>query len=319
MRDRYNREINYLRISVTDRCNLRCIYCMPENESSSVPIEEMLTFDEIEEIVKQAVKLGITRVKLTGGEPLIRKGMPELVKILHSIDGIEQVTMTTNGILLEQYIDELVINGLDAINISIDSLDPVKYHKVTRIGNLEDALRGLNAAIKSGITVKVNVVLYPGDDWKQMIMLAKDKPVCVRFIETMPIGMGEKYSGVFKEDIISFFEEQGIILNEDEDNHGNGPAKYFKPEGYEGSIGIIAPIHGKFCDSCNRIRMSATGMIKPCLCYKERYDIRKCVREGTAEDIFETLKMAILAKPDAHMFSKREYVTETQCMYGIGG
>ena len=319
MKDRYNREINYLRISVTDRCNLSCIYCMPENGTESVPMEETLSFEEIEKIVKQAVNLGITRVKLTGGEPLVRKGLPELVKQLHSIDGIEQVTMTTNAILLDQYMEELVQNGLDAINSSIDSLDPVRYHQVTRVGKLEDALRGLNAAIKSGIKVKVNVVLYPGEDWKQMTLLAKDNPVDVRFIETMPIGMGDNYSGVFMEDIISFFEEQGIVLKADEGKHGNGPAIYFKPEGYAGGIGIIAPMHGKFCDSCNRIRMSSTGMIKPCLCFKERYDIRKCVREGTAEDIRETLMQAILAKPDAHKFSDREYVTETQCMSGIGG
>ena len=319
MKDHYGREINYLRISVTDHCNLRCIYCMPEGGTEYADACDILTFDEIVSVCEQAVKLGITRLKITGGEPLVREGITELVKMLHGIDGIEQVTMTTNGTLLDRYIDELADNGLDAVNISIDSVNPEKYSEVTRGGNLKDALKGLNAAIQSGIKVKVNSVLYPGDDWKEMTDLAKDNEIYVRFIETMPIGMGEKYLGAAKDDILGYFEEQGISLNMDNGIHGNGPAVYFKPQGYKGYIGIIAPIHGKFCDSCNRIRLSATGMIKPCLCFGDRYDIGKCVREGNKEDILNTLKTAIYAKPDAHSFTNREYVTETQCMSGIGG
>lgn len=319
MKDRFGREINYLRISVTDRCNLRCRYCMPENGIECIPMDEILSFEEIAIICEQAAKLGITRLKITGGEPLVREGIPTLVKMLHEIDGIEQVTMTTNGILLDKYINELVDNGLDAINISIDSLNPEKYQEVTRNGNLDDALRGLRKAIESGITVKVNTVLYPGDDWKQMVRIAQNDYVDVRFIETMPIGMGTEYEGAFREDVISFFKEQGITASEEKIIRGNGPAVYYKPEGYKGCIGIIAPIHGKFCNTCNRIRLSATGMIKPCLCYKERYDLKKCVREGTEEDIYETLKSAILAKPESHKFSEKDCVTETMCMSGIGG
>lgn len=319
MKDLYNREIDYLRISVTDRCNLKCLYCVPEDGIECVPADEVLSFDEIVMICEQAAALGIRKIKITGGEPLVRAGIPELVGMLHRIQGIEQVTMTTNGILLEKYMDELVANGLDAVNISIDSLDEDNYHRVTRVGNLEEALKGLEAAKKSGIRVKVNAVLYPGEDWKQIIELAKDSAIDVRFIETMPIGTGDKYSGAFKEDILKYFEEEGIKLTTNGDIRGNGPAVYFKPEGYQGYIGIISPIHGKFCDSCNRIRLSATGMVKPCLCYKERYDLKKCVKEGNREDIRETLRNAILAKPAAHRFLESEYVTETQCMAGIGG
>lgn len=319
MRDHFNREINYLRISVTDRCNLRCIYCMPENGIECVSMDEILTFEEIARICEQASSIGISRLKITGGEPLVRKEIPKLVKMLHDIDGIEQVTMTTNGILLESYMDELVSSGLDAVNISIDSLDSLRYKQITRNGLLENALSGLNAAIESGIKVKVNSVLFNDEDWKGIIKIAEDNDVDVRFIETMPIGMGRKYSGATKEDILEYFESQGIELNECRVTRGNGPAVYYRPEGYRGNIGIIAPIHGKFCDSCNRIRLSATGMIKPCLCYKESFDIKKCVRYGTDEDILDTLKRAILAKPDAHRFMEEEYVTETQCMAGIGG
>lgn len=319
MKDRYNREINYLRISVTDRCNLRCMYCMPEGGISCVPMEEVLTFEEIVRICKQAAGLGISRLKITGGEPLVRKGVENLVKMLKEIDGIEQVTMTTNGTLLDGYIDKLIGSGLDGINISIDSLDEDGYRQITRNGNLDDALRGLRLAIDSGINVKVNSVLFPENDFKKIINIAKENEVDVRFIETMPIGMGDRYAGIYKEDILKFFEEQGTILNVDGSNRGNGPAVYFKPEGYKGNIGIIAPIHGKFCDSCNRIRLSATGMIKPCLCYSEVFDVKKCVREGSDEDIYNALRSAILAKPEGHRFSEKGYVTETKCMSEIGG
>ena len=319
MKDHYGREINYLRISVTDRCNLRCYYCVPENGMECASEAELLSFEEIVRICEQAAIIGINRFKITGGEPLVRKGIVDLVKMLHEINGVKQVTMTTNGVLLSQNMDELVKSGLDGVNISIDSLDPERYRQVTRNGNLDAALNGLNAAINSGIKVKVNTVLYPSDDWKKITDIAKDNDVDVRFIETMPIGMGEKYSGLFKEDIYKYFDSQGIKLNADDDIHGNGPAVYFKPEGYKGSIGIIAPIHGKFCDSCNRIRLSATGLIKPCLCYKDTIDIKKCVREGSDEDILGALKNAILAKPDAHRFTEKEFVTETQCMSRIGG
>lgn len=151
MKDLYNREIDYLRISVTDRCNLKCLYCVPEDGIDCVPVDEVLSFDEIVMICEQAAALGIKKIKITGGEPLVRAGIPKLVGMLHRIQGIEQVTMTTNGILLEKYMDELVANGLDAVNISIDSLDEENYHRVTRVGNLEEALKGLEAAKKSGI------------------------------------------------------------------------------------------------------------------------------------------------------------------------
>ncbi len=319
MKDCYNREINYLRISVTDRCNLRCNYCMPQDGIECVSMDEILSFEEITAVCKQAVRLGITRLKVTGGEPLVRRGIAKLIKMLHEIDGIEQVTMTTNGILLANHIDELVASGLDAVNISIDSMDEDRYRQVTRGGELVQALSGLDAAIDSGIKVKVNTVLYPGNDWKLLVAIAKDKPVDVRFIETMPIGEGREYSGVFMEDIQQYFDRQGIELKTDYNIHGNGPAIYYKPAGYRGHIGIIAPIHGKFCGSCNRIRLTSTGMVRPCLCFDEMIDIKKCVREGTGVDIYEALKRAILAKPKEHRFLEGDYISGMECMSGIGG
>lgn len=319
MKDRFDREIDYLRISVTDLCNLKCLYCVPKEGIKETTASDVLSFEEIVSICRQAVKIGISKIKITGGEPLLRKNVAELVKMLRSLPGISEVTMTTNGILLPNYIDELKDNGLDGINISIDSLEEEEYSRITGGGKLENALKGLDAAIKSGIKVKVNSVLYKNSNWKQMLKLAKEKPVALRFIETMPIGMGEKYEGAYKEDIISFFEEQGIALTEEKTIYGNGPAVYFKPEGYVGLVGIIAPMHGKFCSSCNRIRMSAAGMLKPCLCFGKTYDIRKSVRDGNSDDILNVLKTAILEKPAEHRFTEKDGVTEKRMMSQIGG
>lgn len=319
MIDQFGREINYIRISVTDRCNLKCDYCVPDGGAACIKDEELLTFDETVRICSQAVKLGINSVKLTGGEPLVRANISDLVRRIKRIDGILQVTMTTNGVLLKDHIDELVSAGLDAVNISIDSVDPERYHSITRVGNLEATLEGLKAAINSGINVKVNSVLYPGNDWKQIIELAKDKPIGVRLIETMPLGMGIDYSGDFLEDVLAYFNSQGIRLDTDYTVHGNGPAIYYKPEGFAGYIGIVAPMHGKFCNSCNRIRLSASGKIKPCLCFGDEYDIGSIVRTGSDEDVLDILKRAIMAKPLEHKFTDRDLITEKKMMSMIGG
>ncbi|MBQ0078469.1 MAG: radical SAM protein, partial [Eubacterium sp.] len=236
--------------------------------------------------------------------------------MLREIDGIEEITMTTNGCLLAEHMDDLVASGLDGINISIDSMDPDRYHQITRVGNLEDALEGLEAAIKSGIKVKVNTVLCPGDDWKQMVEIARDNPVDVRFIETMPLGLAEKYAGACKGDILEYFREHGISLEEVEESRGNGPAVYYKPEGFMGNIGIIAPLHGKFCERCNRIRLSARGEVRPCLCYGQTLDVKECLRQGQPEDVGRILEEAIQGKPAAHRLEEAAGDAE---MFRIGG
>ena len=212
MQDQFGRKIEYIRVSVTDRCNLRCIYCMPQEGVPAVPHSEILTFDEIERFCRIAAELGISRIKLTGGEPLVRRGLPFLLGKLKQIPGVEQVTLTTNGTLLKEQIRELTANGLDAVNISLDTLDAQRYHQVTRVGSLDKALEGLDAALRCpGLPVKINCVpLEDGtdDDLLRLAELARKYPVDVRFIELMPFGSGKESVGRSNTDIKEILERQ---------------------------------------------------------------------------------------------------------------
>ena len=230
-----------------------------------------------------------------------------------------QVTLTTNGALLEQFLPALCGNGLDAVNISLDTLDPERFAQVTRGGNLQDVLDGFRAAVQSGIPVKLNTVLYQGEDWKELAALAADLPVDVRFIEVMPIGRGGAHAGASKEEVLAFLEEKYGTPVPDARVHGNGPAVYYRLPCFQGSIGLITPIHGVFCGSCNRIRLSSTGQIKPCLCYGETIDLKESLREGSMEQVREKLREAIYRKPSAHSFQDARQVTEKRVMAAIGG
>ena len=229
MQDQFGRKIEYIRVSVTDRCNLRCIYCMPQEGVPAVPHSEILTFDEIERFCRIAAELGISRIKLTGGEPLVRRGLPFLLGKLKHIPGVEQVTLTTNGTLLKEQIRELTANGLDAVNISLDTLDAQRYHQVTRVGSLDKALEGLDAALRCpGLPVKINCVpLEDGtdDDLLRLAELARKYPVDVRFIELMPFGPGKESAGRSNTDIKEILERQFGSSQPYEKLLGNGPQK----------------------------------------------------------------------------------------------
>ncbi|MCC8127158.1 MAG: GTP 3',8-cyclase MoaA [Clostridiales bacterium] len=321
MKDAYGREINYLRISITDRCNLRCRYCMPEG-ISCVPMDEILTFEEIERVCREAVDLGITRFKITGGEPLVRLGCPSLIGMIKKIPGVDQVTMTKNGVELKKYLPELKAAGLDAVNISLDTLNPEKFLTITGYDRLTKVLESLQAAVDAGLRVKTNTVLQRGmndGEWEKLMLLAKDQHLDVRFIELMPIGYGADGSMVSNPDLIERIRKKYPQVQHDSAFHGNGPAVYCRIPGWQGSIGFISAIHGKFCAQCNRIRMTAVGEIKPCLCYEESFDIRNALRCGTKEDVREVLLRAIRTKPQMHCFEKREAVTEKKLMAKIGG
>ncbi len=318
MRDQFDREITYIRVSVTDRCNLRCVYCMPEEGIPCVSHRDILTFDEIVRICRAGAELGISRIKLTGGEPLVRKGLPDLVGMLKAIPGIEQVTLTTNGILLREQINELVSNGLDAVNISIDTLDAERYHRITRLGRLEDALAGLNAACSCPqLAVRVNCVplrqaaecegegyLPEEEEYIRMALLAQDRKIDVRFIEMMPIGMGREFAGRTGEEIQAILERRFGKAGRVKGSVGNGPASYIQFEGMRGRIGFISAVTHKFCGSCNRIRLTSEGMIKPCLQYDTGVDLRKILRaeEQTDEQLREALQRAVFRKPSGHRF-----------------
>lgn len=321
MLDAHGRNINYMRVSVTDRCNLRCRYCMPEGVDI-LPMSSLLSFEEITAICRQASLLGINRIKITGGEPLVRRNVSSLLPMLKKIPGIEQVTMTSNGILLGKYLPELKEAGLDAVNISLDTLDADRYRFITGMEGLNQVLLSIDQALAYGIPVKINAVLMHGvndQDWDSLISLAKERPIDVRFIEIMPIGAGSSFEPVSNDSLLKEMKSRYPEMKADRSVHGNGPAVYYHIPGFVGSIGFISAMHGKFCGSCNRIRMSAIGDIKPCLCYDDSVPVRKILREKGEAAAGEAIRQAIRQKPKAHCFEHQGEITEQKKMIQIGG
>ena len=328
MKDRFGRNIEYMRVSVTDRCNLRCVYCMPEEGVPCVSHSDILTYDEIRRICRIGSELGITKIKLTGGEPLVRRGLPELVGMLKSTPGIEQVTLTTNGILLKEKINELVSKGLDSVNISIDTLDPDRYREINRGGNLQDVLDGVESALAySSLKVKVNCVPereMPSETYIQLALLAKDRKIDVRFIEMMPIGLGKDFSGVGGDEIYSMLKRRFGDAGKWVGQYGNGPAIYIHFPGFHGKIGFISAVTHQFCSSCNRIRLTSEGYLKACLQYEAGADLRKLLRTGAEDErIRQEMSRIIYEKPSCHHFADpsvyEEKKFETKDMSQIGG
>lgn len=321
MIDNYGRNIDYMRVSITDRCNLRCRYCMPAG-IEWLPMEEILTLEEIAEVCRQAAQIGICKIKVTGGEPLVRKGCLDFIRMLKAIPGIEQVTLTTNGILLSDYAEELCKAGITAINVSLDTLDPLKYAQITGFDALKDVLNGIEAAERCHIPLKINAVLQKGindQDWISLTELARKRPLDVRFIEMMPIGYGKQFEAISNVELRTSMQEHYGQLIPENNAHGNGPAVYYHIPGFTGSIGFISAMHGKFCNQCNRIRLTSTGEIKPCLCYGETISLKKALRDGSAKEVQHLLIQAIAQKPDAHHFENSTSITEHHEMSKIGG
>ncbi len=341
MKDSYGREIDYFRISVTDRCNLRCRYCVSQDEEC-INGRDILSDEEILLICEAAAGIGIKNVRITGGEPLIRAGIPELIRKIGNIGGIERVSLTTNGILLEDYVRELADAGLYSVNVSLDTLNSERFGKITGVDILsnvgfrevtgvspvsfpERIIRGIDAALAADIKVKINVVLTDinKDDWAGLAELAKNRNVYVRFIELMPIGKGRDISGVSNIELIKLMEHKYGKMNifqGEKQLIGSGPAVYYHIPGFKGYIGFISAIHGKFCDSCNRIRLTSSGILKSCLCYDSRIDIHDLyMKKADINELENALKCAILEKPKAHCFEKPDMITERGSMIGIGG
>lgn len=324
MKDSYGRVIDYMRISITDRCNLRCRYCMPEG-IKSIPMEQILTLEEITEICRIASELGITKFKVTGGEPLVRKGCMELIRMLKALPLTEQVTLTTNGILLTEYAEQLKGVGIDGVNVSLDTLCAEKFAAITGYDRLDDVRRGIRTAFELGLKVKINTVLQKDvneEAWEEMLGIAQKAPIDVRFIEMMPIGHGSGKASVSNEELLEKIRgKYGEVTKETiaVHSHGNGPAVYYQIPGFLGSVGLISAVHGKFCDSCNRIRMTAEGFVKPCLCYDTGISVKEAVRNHRPEEVRRLLEQAIYGKPEAHCFEKKEEITEKREMSRIGG
>lgn len=328
MIDNYNRVIDYMRISITERCNLRCTYCMP-NGTHMVNHEDILTFEEIEHICNLASELGIKTIKITGGEPFVRKDAIRLIARIKSFPKIENVTITTNGVLLAEHLDELKSINIDGINVSLDTLNPRIFEQITGRDEFDKVWNGITKSIEYGIPTKINCVPQKGINDHELLNLADlavQMPVDVRFIEMMPIGYGKEHEPVHSEDIYRMIKRQYSGITEIHKQRGFGPAKYISGDNFKGNIGFIDAISHKFCSSCNRIRFTARGFLKPCLCYGEGIDFKTLIRNGASdEELTRLLKNAIKCKPYEHNFGEdifspnSEHSKEQREMYKIGG
>lgn len=324
--DAFNRPINYLRISVTDRCNLRCFYCMPVDGVPYRPHEEILRYEEIERVVRAAVGLGITRVRLTGGEPLIRTGFVDLVAMLARIPGMEDLALTTNGTLLPRYAEALRRAGLQRVNVSLDSLREERYARITRGGRLSDTLKGIERADSVGLRpLKINAVVLRGfndDETVDLARLTLEHDWQVRYIEMMPLDCNlEQFATAHmpnqevREAIIASLGE----LEPAGPVRGSGPASYYRLSGALGTIGFISPVSDHFCSECNRLRLTADGRLRPCLLADTEIDLKSALRRGAGMgEIQELLKEAILAKPRGHQLAK-QILPHGRGMSEIGG
>lgn len=314
MKDQFDREISYLRVSVTDLCNLRCRYCMPDGICQKQH-EDILSFEEIVEIVSAAALLGVRKVRVTGGEPLVRKGCVDLVRMISAIPGVEEVDMTTNGVLLSQCAKELKAAGLQRVNISLDSLRPDKYAAITGGGELKQALAGIQAAFDAGLTpVKLNTVLIGGfndDEISDFVELTRQAPLELRFIELMPMG------GQFgKEAYVPGSRVLETVPALAPIPHDGGVAQLYRlPEG-QGRVGLISPLSRHFCGTCNRLRLTSEGNLKPCLHSNQEI----LVRGKHGAELLETLKEAIRNKPQMHGALDADHLSQAgRAMHTIGG
>ena len=338
--DKHGRTIDYLRISLTDRCNLRCIYCMPPHGVEWKPMEDILSYEEIEKLTRVAVGEGIRKIRLTGGEPLVRPGVEGFIsRLVHDV-GVEAVALTTNGTLLKDKAQALRDAGLERINISLDSMDPEVFKEITRGGNLQTVLDGIDEALRVGFKpVKINVVVVKSlnQDLLEFAKLTLDRPLHVRFIEFMPVGEADRDGAgctgdaggwsasdhIPSDDVIRIISERGeaaglgplIPVERNAAPGGWGPARYLKFEGAQGTIGVISPLSHHFCKECNRLRLTSDGMLRPCLFSDKELDVRHALRSGTDTDVRTVVRDALGMKPESH----EDRIGTERSMSQIGG
>ena len=325
MFDRYQREIHYLRLSVTDLCNLRCRYCMPDGVEK-LEREAVLTYEEFLRLAALFARCGIDTVRVTGGEPLVRKNVAQLVAGLKATPGIRRVTLTTNAVLLAEQLPALLDAGLDSVNISLDTLRPEVFRQITARDDFAAVQAGLQAALESGLPVKLNCVPQAGvneGELEALAALAKDNALQVRFIEMMPIGYGAAMPCISGPELRARFArrwpELAPLSAAQEHALGDGPAVYYTVPGWRGSIGFIAAVHGKFCASCNRVRLTSQGFLRPCLASETGCDLRALLRSGADDaQLLAAIRETIWAKPREHHFNDSS-MPATRGMYRIGG
>lgn len=323
MKDKFGRQINYLRVSVTDKCNLRCIYCMDEKNNKFLNNDEKLTDDEIYRVIKESANLGIKKIRITGGEPLVRPGVTNLISKINTIPGIEEIYLTTNGILLADMIEDLAKNGLKGVNISLDSLKEDRFNKLTRLGKLNKVLEAIDKAISLGVKVKLNTVIVNDiniDEVIDFVNLTKEKSIDVRFIELMPIGIAVNYKGATNEEILKIITKEYDNIEKSVRSKSSGPANYIKVEGAKGKVGFISAMSNCFCEDCNRIRLTPEGFLKQCLHFDYGVDLKSKLREGiNDEDLQKIIYENIYDKPEKHLFLEKSDHKEIKFMNQIGG
>jgi len=320
MLDNFGRNINYLRISVTDRCNLRCVYCMPEQGVESLRHDDILRFEDTIKIVRAAATLGINKIRYTGGEPLVMKNIDKLIYETSKIQGIDDIAITTNGILLSDMAEDLKRAGLKRVNISLDTLNSEKFKSITRIGNLDKVMESIYKCLDIGLKpVKINTVLMRGIndiEFEDFLNLTRELPIEIRFIELMPIGEGIKMYE--EENKLSFIELLKLHPELTEiGTEKSSTAQLYKLPGAKGKIGFISPVSCKFCGDCNKIRLTSTGTIKPCLHSAEEINLRKYLNDE--EQLTAALKSAIFNKPLEHHLQEENVSRSVKVMSQIGG
>ena len=315
MQDRFGRNINYLRLSITDLCNYRCIYCMDSDEIKKREHNEILSIEELIDIGRVACQCGVNKIRITGGEPLVRKGVLKLCEGLKAMDGLDELAITTNGVMLSQMARDLRHAGVDRLNISLDTLKEDRFREITRVGNLNDVINGIEDATKAGFdNIKINVVLMAGindDEIEDFVNITRDNPVGVRFIELMPIGPCKKMHAkrfISTDEVIKRVPELSAI-NQD------GVSTVYKINGAIGTVGLISPISNCFCESCNRLRVTADGRLLPCLHSNLEYNVR-----GLSDsELIDTFQMAISQKPGSHHIAEDYTSDNSDYMNNIGG
>lgn len=320
--DQYNREIKYLRLSVTDRCDLRCFYCMPKGFDGYAEPADWLTFDEIEQVIASFTRLGVSAVRLTGGEPLLRKGLPQLAQRLSALPGLDDLSLSTNATRLNKHAQALHESGISRINVSLDTVDPTKFKDITQ-GKLEKITQGLLTAKAVGLKpIKINMVIMKGvndNDVEDMVDFCMQHGFTLRFIETMPVGDTGRNAidhyislDIIEQRLAKKYQLIPAVMA------GAGPARYVQVAGSKLKIGFITPISQHFCDTCNRVRLSATGTLYMCLGDEHKYELRHLLRDGISDnDLDQVIRDAINLKPLKHEFNEKpEKVVRFMSMTG---
>lgn len=324
--DRFGREVNYLRVSITDRCDFRCVYCMAE-DMVFLPRQQILSLEEIRFICQAFVELGVGKIRITGGEPLVRKGALGLLQEIGKISGLRELVMTSNGSRLATMANDLRLAGVKRVNISLDTLDPAKFKVLTRTGDLENVLKGINAARQAGFErIKINAVILKGRNHLEvcdLVQFAIDRGIDISFIEEMPLGLVDNHnrteayypSHLIAEDLLQRFQLEAIP-----DKTG-GPSEYFRVAGSESKVGFISPHSANFCASCNRVRLTAEGRLLLCLGNEHSVDLKAVVRQypGDMAALKQAIVDAMLIKPEKHEFDIHEQPVILRHMSVTGG